>query len=153
MASAANGRTSSRRGRAANAVGVTRALVGGTNSFVLAWLCAFAIAFQCILVPAHTHTRAADLAVASAPAAIAADNATQTAELPTKQRPADDTQSHCFICQQMAIAGAAILPETPAPILIQRDLSEAGPFVQIAAVSLRPSHIWRSRAPPLSLQA
>ncbi|HEV7693225.1 MAG TPA: DUF2946 family protein [Hyphomonadaceae bacterium] len=132
---------------------MTGALAARMNAFVLAWLCAFAIAFQCIIAPAHIHTRAADLAVASAPAAAAADNATQKAELPSKQRPADDTQSHCFICQQMAIAGAAILPDSPTPILIHRDLSVAAPAIEIVTVSLRPSHIWRSRAPPLSLQA
>src|SRR6185295_3138785 len=96
--------------------------------------------------------RPAGLQVASAQAAAAADNVTQNAELPSKQRPADDTQSHCFICQQMALAGAAILPDSPTPILIQRDLSVAARAVEIATISLRPSHIWRSRAPPSSLQ-
>jgi hypothetical protein len=131
---------------------MTGAAAARTKAIVLAWLCTFAIAFQCILVPAHIHTKSAGLQVASAQAVATADNVTQNAELPSKQRPANDTQSHCFICQQMALAGAAILPDSPTPILIQRDLSVAALAVEIAAVSLRPSHIWRSRAPPSSLQ-
>jgi len=119
---------------------------------LLGWLCVFAIAFQCIVVPAHIHAKPADLAVAT-PTAVAAGIATQKAELPAKPRPVDDTQSHCFICQQMALAGAAILPTTPAPILIERDLGEVAPTFEVAVVSRRPSHIWRSRAPPISLQA
>jgi hypothetical protein len=132
---------------------VTRAIAARTNAFVLGWLCVFAIAFQCIIVPAHIHTKSADQAVVSAAAAATADNAAQKTDPSSKQRPADDTQSHCFICQQMALAGAAILPAAPAPILIQRDLSEAAPALEIALVSLSPSHIWRSRAPPTSLRA
>jgi hypothetical protein len=131
---------------------VTGVFAAGTKAFVLAWLCTFAIAFQCIIVPAHIHTKSAGLQIASTQAAATADNGTRKADLPGKQRPADDTQSHCFICQQMALAGAAILPDTPAPILIQRDLSEAPPAAEIVSVSLSPSHIWRSRAPPSSLQ-
>ena len=117
---------------------------------VLAWLCAFAIAFQCIVVQSHVH-----LASAQAEAAAIADTSAPAADQSKSrdQAPNDRSQNGCFICQQMAMAGSAVLPVTPTPVLIERELASQPPPVEFASTHSPVSHIWRSRAPPISLQS
>ena len=119
------------------------------RSGLLAWLCAFAIGIQCIVVQGHIHSP-------FAPAEIAAvDHSAMPQAVPTpvkQQAPGDRSRDGCFICQQMMMAGAGILPVTPVPVLIERELTLSPPPVEVAVVASQASHIWRSRAPPFSLK-
>jgi hypothetical protein len=118
------------------------------RSFLLAWLCAFAIAFQCIVVQGHFHPAAGPAVVQTAAAVAPAGETVEPARkggAPVKSDP-----STCFICQQAALAGSAILPETAAPVLLTTQIGVETAVQDERLVVVRASHIWRSRAPPLS---
>jgi hypothetical protein len=137
-----------RAGVAATAkwAGILRPLL---RSGLLAWLCAFAITVQCIVVQGHIHSPLAPGEIAS----VDHSAAPQATPSPVKdQTPGDRSRDGCFICQQMMMAGAGVLPVTPVPVLIERELTLTPPPVEVAIVASQTSHIWRSRAPPLSLK-
>jgi hypothetical protein len=114
---------------------------------VQSWLCALAIAVQCIVVQGHVHSaaQAEALAIADAGAASSSDSKSKD------QIPGDRGQSSCFICQQMALAGSAVLPVTPVVSVVQRELVAQPAAIDIVVVDASVSHSWRSRAPPISL--
>ena len=148
-----NRRTSGRRGSAANAARMNNA-VPRTRAVVLAWLCTFAIAFQCIVVQSHVHGAAARLAeLQLASTSIEAASVHAKADSARKQAPPNEKQSSCFICQQMAMAGAAVLPTSAVPVQIERELVKQPAAIEVAVAGSQVSHIWRSRAPPISLKA
>jgi hypothetical protein len=124
-----------------------------TRAVVLAWLCTFAIAFQCIVVQSHVHGAAPRPAeLQSASASIDAAPIQAKADPARKQAPSNEKQSGCFICQQMAMAGAAVLPASATPVQIERQLARQPAATEVAVAGGQVSHTWRSRAPPLSLQ-
>ncbi len=113
------------------------------------WLAVMAIAFQCIVVQSHIHVPAT---LGSVPHVVAVGldaNASNRGDKGSGRAPRDDDTANCFICQQMALAGAALLPVSAAPVLVA--LEQAAPTVAYHVAVLRTvrSHSWRSRAPPL----
>lgn len=110
----------------------------------------FAILFQSVIVQAHTHVHRAVAPIVHVPV----DGARAHAVLGA----ADDgstqqDESDCPICWEMAHAGAFVLPQDtvlriPEPSAIWR-----GALPQSISARNGRSHAWRSRAPPLLLQA
>ncbi len=120
------------------------------RSGLLAWLCAFAIGIQCIVVQGHIHPPSGAGEIVS----VDASGLQHASQTPSKdQAPGDRSRDGCFICQQMMMAGVGVLPVTPVPVLIERELTLSPPSVEVAVVRGQASHTWRSRAPPLSLKA
>lgn len=106
----------------------------------------FAILFQSFIVQAHAHTHH-DMApivhsvATHALAGVADDGSTQPDE------------SDCPICWEMAHAGTFVLPDDP--VFLAPETRAIWVAALLPPVSVRNvcSHAWRSRAPPLSLQA
>lgn len=106
----------------------------------------FAILFQSVIVQAHAHTHH-DMAPAVRSVAthaltgVADDGSTQPDE------------SDCPICWEMAHAGVFVLPGDP--VFLAPETSAIWVAALLPSVSVRNgrSHAWRSRAPPLLLQA
>ena len=111
----------------------------------LAWLCALAVAFQCIVVSGHIHTRAELAAVAPAPTSV--DVSAEAGSAKKHGAPVDS--SACFICQQLSIAGSAVLPEAPAPVLILQEAMSGPNPADAAFTHAAHSHHWLSRGPPI----
>lgn len=119
-------------GRSAQAVILIVALLG--------FLC------QAIFVQAHFH------APAQAPSFHSAV-VTHAKLAVHDDHPGHDEPTDCPICHELAHASAYLLPGSssfgiPAPFKIWM-----GPAPLVASVTVRRSHAWRSRAPPLNLQA
>jgi hypothetical protein len=103
-------------------------------------------------VQGHVHGATVRLAeLQSASASVEAAPVQAKTDPARKQAPANETQSSCFICQQMAMAGAAVLPASAAPVLIEHGLAKQPAATQVAVAGSPTSHTWRSRAPPSSL--
>jgi hypothetical protein len=127
------------------------------RTILFAWIAALAIAFQCIVVQSHVHigvqpTWAHQVSFdqgavpSSDHASIALKGDADTRHAPVPADPAG-----CFICQQMAMAGAALVPATPTPIVIQLAAIVHTLMAEVATPRPRASHDWRSRAPPIRL--
>ena len=91
-------------------------------SKAIRWLAVLAVAFQCIVVQSHVHGATGPAWRNQAAAAQPATDAIATRDQVPNRVPKDDDPANCFICQQMALAGAALLPVSPAPILVAQDL-------------------------------
>ena len=118
---------------------------GGLQAFILvAALLAFV--WQSFVVQTHIHSH---FVAVSASAASDPHNATHVTNNPaTPRRPAN-----CPMCQEIAQAGAYLLP---AAILFTAPSTEANIAHVVSAlpsVPARQSHAWQSRAPPLSFEA
>lgn len=117
---------------------------------LLALFCAFAIAFQCIVVQGHFHAGRLSpqrLDAAASWAEPAADAVKQVQD----ETPAEGTASGCFICAQQALAGSAILPDAPAPMPADASIGSTAGAISILAALAPVSHNWLSRAPPTFL--
>ena len=120
----------------------------------LSLLCALAIVIQCVFVAPHTHAAGEQ---AWAIQDIGQDSGAQAAADARddngagRQRHDNGLSASCFLCQQMALAGAAILPETaslaPMPAVVEDRLLYFAADKRTSAVS----HSWRSRGPPTFL--
>jgi hypothetical protein len=113
-------------------------------------ICVLAVAFQGIVLSSHFHTA---LAGNNGVEVVAADiNVPAGANDPVRKdrAPAGDPLG-CFICHQLALAGAAVLPEAPAPIPVEHGASAKLASVDVAIARTATSHNWRSRAPPIQL--
>jgi hypothetical protein len=127
------------------------------RAILIAWIAALAIAFQCIVVQSHIHIGVtpawAHQASTDLGAIAVSDNslAAEQSDDGTRHAPTPADPAGCFICQQMAMAGAAVLPATPAPIVIQLASIVHAVMAEVAAPRTRASHDWRSRAPPIRL--
>jgi len=119
---------------------VPRATAGRRG--LIAWFGALAIVFQCVVIQGHFH-----LAYAGTPAFDQVES-TSPAPVQKDKAPGGDP-SGCFICQQMAMAGSAVLPDSPAPIVVAASETTTLLPAKIAAIAAAPSHHWRSRAPPI----
>ena len=134
-----------------------------TRAILIAWIGALAIAFQCIVVQSHVHVGAAPTFSHSlsredgvrtpqrAPQPAIAAAMAHPGDLDTRHNPSPTDPSGCFICQQMAMAGAAVLPPSPLPAVVQRAEIVHTILAAVAAPRPRASHDWRSRAPPIEL--
>lgn len=112
---------------------------------LIAWFCALAITFQCVVLQGHFH-----LASSGVPAFEQAAVSGGEAPAQKGKAPAGDP-SGCFICQQMAMAGSAVLPGSPEPVVIATSEASTPAPADIVAVEATPSHHWQSRAPPILL--
>ena len=115
------------------------------------WLAVLAVAFQCIVVQSHVHGATGPAWREQAAAAQPATNPIASRDQGPSRVPKDDDPANCFICQQMALAGAALLPVSPAPILVAQDIATPTAAYHFAALRSIRSHAWRSRAPPLQI--
>jgi hypothetical protein len=123
---------------------------------LIAWLAALAIAFQCIVVQSHIHVGAtpAWTPLASAHVSVGPSNEAPLArpgDVGTRHAPLPADPAGCFICQQIAMAGAAVLPATPTPVVVELASIVHLAMIEVAAPRPRASHDWRSRAPPIRL--
>lgn len=135
--------TTARHGAARKASGFASRLIGAR--FSVAWLCAFAILCQLLLVQTHVHPAPVDHFVSVAQgAAISGEHA----DAVKHKLPSDGSKTECFICQQMALAGSVILPDLIQPVLIRRETDAQPVFSAVAVVRPLASHDWRSRGPP-----
>jgi hypothetical protein len=105
----------------------------------------FAILFQSFIVQAHAHARH-DMApiahsVETHAKAGTADGSTQPDE------------SDCPICWEMAHSGVFVLPGDPVFLAPETSAIWVAALLPSASVRNGRSHAWRSRAPPLPLQA
>ena len=155
-------RVESRRRRPAALALVRGFAAPGLRSILIAWVAALAIAFQCIVLQSHVHVGAAPAwsqTVSADGGAVAASSAarsiavarTQSGDVDTRHGPSPAGPAGCFICQQMAMAGAAVLPLSPAPVIAQQTAIMVMAMAEVAALRPRASHDWRSRAPPIRL--
>ena len=104
-----------------------------------------AVVLQCIVIQGHVHFTSSDgLLVAQAEAAPA-----PVQKDPIRKDGMPGGDSGCFICQQAAMAGSAVLPESPAPVVLAVTEIAERLSASIAAIEAAPSHHWRSRAPPI----
>ena len=113
-------------------------------AMVLAML--LAIIWQSFVTQTHIHADPGTYAIAIA------GNANTPAQLKTGQAPSD-LPATCPICQEIAHAGSylsstAFAFQPPVPIFVWRTVAPSG-----ARALQQRSHAWRSRAPPLHLQA
>lgn len=106
----------------------------------------FAFTAQSFVSQTHQHFGPDGLSLGS----VAATAAPQS---PDRSAPQPDLPSHCAICRAVAHAGDYLLP---APVVLATPVARTG-WVEVAtrAVPSRilRSHAWRSRAPPIHLQA
>src|SRR5262249_33182276 len=103
----------------------------------VAWFCALAIAFQCVVLQGHFH-----LTSSSLPAFEQASVPGSEAPAQKGKAPAGDP-SGCFICQQMAMAGSAVLPGSPEPVVVATSEASTPAPADIVAVEATPSHHWQ----------
>src|ERR1700755_649357 len=112
----------------------------------LSLLCALAMIVQCVFVMLDTHGAGEQgWAVAGAGTQIAADTRSDDSAAKPHQRHDNGLSTNCFLCQQMALAGAVILPETgslsPMPAVVEDRLPYLADVKRVSAVS----HSWLSR--------
>lgn len=125
--------------------GVTRKERGPGSRSALALLCAFAVLFQLLFIQTHVHPLASLEQVAGVSDVVTL----ATGEAPAKSKPpADGARTECFICQSMALAGAAILPDVAEPVVIEHAAAAQPAPVAVAMARPPTSHAWRSRGPP-----
>src|SRR5262245_36149271 len=125
-----------------SSLGLSTGRAASTRRSLIAWFCALAIAFQCVVIQGHFHlanagVSAFDQTESSGPAPVQKDKAP------------GGGPSGCFICQQLAMAGSAVLPDSPAPVVVATSEAATVLPAKIAAIEAAPSHHWRSRAPPV----
>jgi len=116
----------------------------------LALICGLAVAFQGIVLSSHFHaalTGNNGIEVAATDISVPAG----TNDPVQKNRAPADGRSGCFICQQLALGGVAVLPEAPAPAPVEHGASAKLVSVDVAIARTATSHNWRSRAPPFLL--
>ncbi len=101
-----------------------------------AWLAMLALAVQALVVEPHV-----DLAYAAAPQISASSAATLTA-------PDGSPARACFICRQLALAGAVTLATPAALTLVSSTILDDAPALIAAAPFLFAAHPWQSRGPP-----
>lgn len=112
---------------------------------VLAWVFALAIALQALVLPSHIHLQPES----SAPALSLLAEAQYDEHGSGKNAPVPVDSGHCLLCQQIASAGAAVLPASPAapPMLAAQGTGPSAPVE--ARIETGLSHHWLSRGPPL----
>jgi hypothetical protein len=112
-----------------------------------------AIAIQCFVVQIHVHPEhylvASESRDIGAVAHVAARRVDSLASEPADQK--DGDSSTCIICQQLALAGAVLLPVAPTPRLPQPSLVGDAATERLIVEKRATSHSWQSRAPPLFL--
>ena len=100
-----------------------------------------AYSWQSFLVQTHRHLDGARTA-----ASAGADGV-------QRQNQSPDQPANCFLCRELAHAGHVVLP---APVVIEAPVVASFwlAVILLAGLSLsQRSHAWRSRAPPIRLQA
>lgn len=131
-------RKSKRRGRNAYA----RVARVSNARLLLTFLAIFAFTCQSYLTQTHIHLR-----LASADVLFSGETGgkapSQKDGFPLKQDPAN-----CLICQQLAHAGAAVMPAEAALVSMALPFFGKIGFVETAQHFRAPSHIWQGRAPP-----
>ena len=132
--------------RRTNAKGRT---LGAALSAALCWLAILAVGYQSIVLQSHIH----GLSPAGWESGAAGDAPARSSEDQQRDKPGhppgENDPSHCFICRQIALAGAAVLPPASAPLPIEQTLVVEAAVIQVVAVRRVSSHTWRSRAPPI----
>jgi len=116
----------------------------------LAVICVLAVAFQSIVLESHFHRIWAG-SNGSEVAATLGDVPMGANDPARKSRPPAGDPPGCFICHQLALAGAAVLPEAFAPVPFEHSASTTFVSVDLAIARTVSSHNWRSRAPPFLL--
>ncbi len=108
----------------------------------------FAFGWQSFVTQAHRHAGEREgISLAQVVQAVVGPRAEKGGQVPA------DTPDNCPICQEIAHGGAYLLPT---PILFQPPAAIVAWFAVtlLLALALRQqSHAWRSRAPPIRLQA
>ena len=106
-----------------------------------ALLASFALLFQGLLVQTHV-----DFSTSSNATALAQAHETEVSargEHPHEQAPAA-----CWVCQAVAFASGVVLGAGAWQPLVRRPQPQTLTAERWQAVAVRPSHAWRSRAPP-----
>ncbi len=107
-----------------------------------------AFGWQSFVAQAHRHAGEREgISLAQVVQAVVGTKAEKGGQVPA------DTPDNCPICQEIAHGGAYLLPT---PILFQPPAAIVAWFAVtlLLALALRQqSHAWRSRAPPIRLQA
>jgi hypothetical protein len=108
------------------------------------WLASLAILLQTFVVQTHVDSFGVqpELGRGSIAAPVALDRGVSVSAQ------SDDASAPCVICQAMATAGNSLVSE-PAHLGVLLGDTVVEPFLIFACVMTRPSHAWRSRAPPL----
>lgn len=144
-----------RAGRQRPAAGRRSALSAATAarwcSALVPWLCALSLAIQCTIVQGHFHpgSQAYWSRAERMPAVAAAAKAGGDLRVAASQGDHSRQSTFgCLLCEQMALAGSAILPEDTTPVHAVV-VPAATQFWHQATWALSvASHDWRSRAPP-----
>jgi len=132
-----------------SALGRSGGRVAGLRALWAAMLLLTLLAFgwQSFVTQTHRHFGQGGISLALSVPSPGGTQVEKGGQLPA------DTPDNCPICQEIAHGGAYMLP---APILFQAPAAIAAWFAVtlLLALALRQqSHAWRSRAPPLRLQA
>jgi hypothetical protein len=131
-----------------------RATASRWRTALVPWLLALSLAIQCTIVQGHFHPggQASWAYAEGMPALVKAAKAGGDLFVAA---PLGDSSGQrapgCLLCEQMALAGSAILPEDAAPIHMA--VAPGPDQISYQATSARSvvSHNWRSRAPPAFL--
>jgi hypothetical protein len=122
------------------------ARAGGRARWLILFAALLAFSWQSVVAAAHVHFES-DVAATGKRVMQDAD------KLPARPGAPADSPANCPICRGLAhshdfLAPAPVVFDAPEPVLHPGQVSAS-----IASAPARRSHIWRSRAPPLHLQA
>jgi hypothetical protein len=88
-----------------------------SNGGGVAWLAIFALACQFVLTFGHIHTGSVGvISAALAVSADAPDGSAGAPVLPAQKAPTGLAQDFCAVCNHIGLAGALVLPVSPATI-------------------------------------
>jgi hypothetical protein len=111
------------------------------------FLTLLAFGWQSFVTQTHRHLGERGTSLSLSIQAIGGATAEKGGQVPA------DTPDNCPICQEIAHGGAYLLPT---PFLLQPPAAVAAWFAVTLSLALalrQQSHAWRSRAPPLRIQA
>jgi len=131
-------------GRHREADGFTLARVRGRYQRLFALVAIIAVLLQTFVVQTHI-----DDLVGLNPAAVEHANGASPAG-PHVAIGSREPQTPCLICQTMATTGTTLLASDPA-LITALGLIVHEARLPIRHISVRPTHAWQSRAPPISL--
>jgi hypothetical protein len=121
----------------------------------IALLGVLAIAIQCFVVQIHVHHWSQSLSPQAQVRALSVSQSTVDGHQDSKPAPISPHRhggsGNCYICQS-ALAGAAVLSSVRALNVIHANVvANVVAITRDAPTTASPSHIWRSRGPPVQL--
>jgi hypothetical protein len=130
------------------------AAVAGWPRTILSCLFALAIILQGAVLQSHIHGA---LSVSNREQADVSNmdiSATEKAALKANGNPSTPAKGdpvNCFLCQQLKLAGATVLPASPVLVTVEQYASVEHVSPDTSSITSAVSHAWQSRAPPLSI--